>query len=217
MRFSIITPTIRPQYLDITKQCLEEQTFGDFEWIIEPGLNRWGYTLPKDWNKLIRKAKGEIIVMLQDCIKVEPDFLEKIDNLYKESPNSLFTFPVGKVNDFNETPKWDWRHFFERREINPFEWELDLGSAPKQALYDVGGFDEDFCNGWSWENCEIAYRLNATHKYKFEVIPSISGVAIDHDAKNSDSSRNKLPNNDKRAEETRKKAERGEYKLHYLD
>ena len=216
LKISVITPTIRPQYLDITKKCLEEQTFSDFEWLIEPGLTRWGYTLPKDWNKLLKRCQGEIIVMLQDCIKVDKDFLQRVCDLHTQSPDTLFTYPVGKVNDFSENPKWDWRHFFDRREIKPFEWEIDLGSAPKQAFYDVGGFDEEFCNGWSWENCEIAYRINATGKYKFEVEPKIEGIAIDHDVKQSDSFRNKLPNNDKRARETEMKANRGDYKLHYL-
>lgn len=215
-RISVITPTIRPQFLDITKKCLEEQTFSDFEWIIEPGLTRWGYTLPKDWNKALGKAKGEIVVMLQDCIKIEPDFLEKLDTLHKESPNSLFTFPVGKVNDFSENPNWDWRKSGERREVNPFEWEIDLASAPLEVFYEVGGFDERFCEGWSWENCEIAYRINALKKYKFEVIPNIEGIAIDHDFVEDDSFRNKLPNNDKRANQTRILAEMGDYKLDYL-
>lgn len=215
-KISVITPTIRPQFLDITKKCLEEQTFGDFEWIIEPGLTRWGYTLPKDWNKAIAKAKGEIVFMLQDCIKIEPDFLEKLDTLHKESPNSLFTFPVGKVNNFNEEPNWDWRHYKERREVRPFEWEIDLASAPLEVFYEVGGFDERFCEGWSWENCEIAYRIDALKKYKFEVIPDMEGVAIDHDFVEDDSFRNKLPNNDKRANETRVLAEMGDYKLEYL-
>ena len=216
MRISVITPTIRPQYLDITKKCLEEQTFSDFEWIIEPGLTRWGYTLPKDWNKAIAKAKGEIVVMLQDCIKVEPDFLEKIDELHRGSPNSLFTYPVGKVNNFEETPSWDWRNFFERREIDPNHWEIDLASAPLEVFYEVGGFDEEFCKGWSWENCEIAYRINALKKYKFECVPEIKGIAIDHDAVEIDSFRGKKENNDKRALATKSLAEQGIFKLDFL-
>ena len=118
LKISVITPTIRPQYLNITKQCLEEQTFSDFEWLIEPGLTRWGYTLPKDWNKLLKRCQGEIIVMLQDCIKVDKDFLQRVYDLHTQSPDTLFTYPVGKVNDLSENPKWDWRHFFDRRAIS---------------------------------------------------------------------------------------------------
>lgn len=215
MRFSIITPTIRPEFLNITQECLENQTFQDFEWLVECGLRNKGFTLSQDLNKMLKRAKGEIVVMLQDCIKVEPDFLEKI-NALEDLENTFYTFPIGKIIKEDDEPKWDWRHFFDVRDIQPQEWEADLATAPLKAFKDIGGYDERYDEGWSWENCGVAYRANYLN-YKFKVVPQIEGIAIDHDAIRINPFRNKRINNDKRANETKNLADRGIYKLHYLD
>lgn len=208
---SVLTPSIRPEFLDLTQECLEQQTFNDFEWLVEIGLRSHGYQLPSDLNKLLKRAKGERVVMLQDCIKIEPNTLEMIDKL----PNQMITFPVGKTLKFDGHVEWDWRAYKEW-DIQPHQWEADFASAPLQAFIDVGGYDEDFNNGWSWENVEVAWRINALQKYTFLCNPHIKAVALDHDQIRENPFRGKAPNNDKRAHETRLKAERGVYKLDYL-
>lgn len=167
--------------------------------------------LPTDLNKMLRRARGERIVMLQDCIKIEPNALAEIDNL----PNQMITFPVGQVMKHGDEPEWDWRVYREH-EIQPHQWEADFASAPRQAFFDVGGYDEEFNRGWSWDNVEVAWRIAATQRYTFSCIPYIKGVALSHDKIVENPFRNKRENNDKRAGETRRKAERGEYKLNYL-
>lgn len=210
---SIITPSIRPHFLDITQKCLENQTDQDFEWLVEIGLKNRGFTLPSDWNKLIRRANGDRIIMLQDCIKVPDNFVEEIRKL---DHNIAYTFPVGKVKNWDDSPKWDWREIKQLvGKIDPHAWEIDFGSAPKSLFYDVGGFDEDFNNGWSWENVEIAYRAEKAG-YKFELSQVVSGVALDHDAIEENPFRNKKANNDKRAEETRQRCNLGDWKMDFL-
>lgn len=209
-KVSVLSPSIRPEFLHLTQECLEQQTFTDFEWLVEVGMRNRGFMLPTDLNKMLKRAKGERIVMLQDCIQILPNALEKIAAL----PNEMYTFPVGKVLKTGDNPKWDWRVGITG-EIPAHSWEADFACGPAQAFFDVGGYDEDFNNGWSWDNVEIGWRIAATGR-KMYCEPSIRGIALDHDALRENPFRNKLPNNDKKAEETRRKASRGEYKLNYL-
>lgn len=205
VKISVLTPTIRPQYLHITEESLEKQTFGDFEWLVEEGNPEDGFTLPSDLNKLLKRAKGKTIVMLQDCISIDEFVLEDIAALPK---CRYYTYPVAKGG------KWDWRQN-NNGKITPNMWEADFASGPLEGFYKIGGYDEEFNKGWSWENVEVAWRLQAAG-YKFYCNPSISGQAIDHDKETKHPFRDVRENNDKRAEETRYKASRGEYKLNYL-
>lgn len=146
--------------------------------------------------------------MLQDCIEVDKFVLDDISRL----SDDFYTFPVGKKD--NNSVHWDWRTN-RNGKITPNEWEADFACGPKEGFFTVGGYDESFSVGWSWENVEIAWRLQAAG-YKFYCEPSIHGVAIDHDKEVAHPFRHKRENNDKRAEETRYRASRGEFKLNYL-
>ena len=205
---SIITPSIRPQYLDITQRTLEAQTFKDFEWLVDVGLHTEGFTLPKAFNRLIRAAKGDTIVILQDCISIPEDALERISHLPLEK--KAYTFPVVIEG------RKDWRsHSFGVRQLTPNQWEIDFAVAPRDMFYDVGGFDEAFCDGWGWDNVELGWRAGAAG-YDFLSSDATHGDAIDHDKLIEHPFRNKLKNNDWRAEETRWKAAHGDYKLNFL-
>lgn len=208
---SVLTPSIRPEFLHITQECLEKQTFQDFEWLVEIGLRHRGFRLPSDLNLMLKRARGERIVMLQDCINILPNALEKINAL----PNEMITFPVGQVMEFGQQPEWDWRSDLDGKLPGAEYWEADFASAPRQAFFDVGGYDEDFNNGWSWDNVEIAYRIKQTGR-EFLCNNSIRGISLRHDKLRENPFRNKLPNNDKKAQETKYKAERGDFKLNFL-
>lgn len=206
-KISVVTPSIRPQYLNITQKALENQTDQDFEWLVDIGLTNRGFTLPKDWNNLLRRAKGDIIFVLQDCIDIPIDAIEKIRALDFEY--KTYTFPILKTGT-----GYDWRKS-EEREITGNMWEIDLAAAPKSLFYDVGGFDETFCEGWSWENVEIAWRAEAAG-YKFLLSHAIEGTAIDHDKEIKHPFRDSLPKNDAKANTTFNLARRGTYKKDYL-
>lgn len=210
MFLSVLTPSIRPQHLHITQKCLENQTYQRFEWITEIGLRNRGNTLAQDMNKMLRRARGEKIVMLQDCIQIDRDALERIDKL----PNDFFTFPVGKVSEFGHDPLWDWRTI-ESRELAPEYWEADYAAAPRQAFFEIGGYDETFDEGWSWDNVEVAYRAKVAG-YRFYVDRNIRGIALDHDAQEPHPWRTTRPQNDKRARLTKERADQGDYRRSYL-
>ncbi len=212
-RISVITCTIRKEYLGITKNCLEKQTYpkDKWEWITEieePGVD---FGLPRAMNRALKRCKGEITVHLQDCISIPDNFLQYISDNYK---GDFVTYPLGKQQSDNGGIEWDWRKN-NNREIQPFEWEADLASAPLKAFYNIGGYDEAFCDGWSWDNVEVGYRAKAAG-YNFRCDNAVSGIAIDHDKIVEHPFRGKLKNNDWRARNTEVLCRIGDYKKEYL-
>jgi len=215
VKITVITPTIRPQYLHITENTLKEQTFRDFEWIVVEGDTANGFTLPKDYNDAIRRAQGEIIVSLQDCIDIPSDFLEKVSKMNFD--RKAYTFPVGKRLkrlDGVEGVAWDWRAH-GCREIGDQEWEIDLAVAPKRLFEDIGGFDESYCAGWSYDNVEVGIRAKAAG-YRFFCDPSLRGLAIDHDKETPHPFRETRESNAFRVSITRNMTEQGFWKLDNL-
>jgi len=205
-KISIVTPTIRPDYLHITKECLDKQTFQDFEWLVAEGNIEDGFTLPRDMNEMLGQAKGEIVVSLQDCITIPPTFLE---DLLKLDLTKAWTFPVVK-----EGTAGDWR-LHKEGEVIPECWEIDLACAPLKLFRDVGGFDESYCNGWSYDNVEIALRAKAAG-YSFMCNPKLIGSAIDHDAIIEHPFRRKLISNKWRIAYTEEEIEKENWKMPYL-
>lgn len=174
---SILTPSIRPKGLAIVQKCLAEQTCQDFEWLVEMGIPTRGCDLSRAFNRMIRRAKGEWIAILQDYTKIKPDGLERF--LEIADPKKLYTGAVGKTLDWKNV-KWDWRKSGKFREIEYRHWEIDWGFAPLQAFKDVGGFEEEYDQFWSIENVEVAFRMSKLG-YKFYVMPDNKAIHYDHD------------------------------------
>lgn len=208
-RISVITCSIRPEYIALTATTLRKQTFKDWEWIVELELPGIDFGLPRAMNRALARCKGEITVHLQDCIEIPENFLQHISDNYN---GDFVTYPLGKQN--GNGIDWDWRKN-SLRAIEPFEWEADLASAPLKAFYDIGGYDEAFCAGWSWDNVEVGYRANAAG-YRFKCDNTVFGIAIDHDKIIEHPFRGKLKNNDWRARETETLCRIGDFKKDYL-
>lgn len=215
MKISVLTPTIRPQYLELTQKTLEAQTFQDFEWLVEVALHSPQFTLPRDMNKMLSRATGDIIVSLQDCIEIPTDALEIIAAL--DHTKTAYTYPVGKKHVvFNDQINYDWRyHLADGKELTPERWELDLGSASRDFFYNIGGYDEEYCNGWSFDNVDVGLR-GAAAGYEFRLAHDPIGIAVDHDALIKHPHRQTLPMNSMLAQNTRLRAEAGDFKLNYL-
>lgn len=205
IKISVLTPSIRAKYLGITYDSLKNQTFKGFEWLIDVDMPSDKFLLPKAMNRLLKRAKGDIIVILQDCISVPENFLQHIYDTYT---GDFVTYPISKEGSF------DWRKN-NNNEVQPQEWESDLASAPRKAFFEIGGYDEDYCNGWSWDNVEVAYRANYL-KYKFRCDNAVWGEAIDHDKLEEHPFRGKLKNNDARARDTKTLADIGDIYRDYL-
>lgn len=80
--FSIVIPLAPWRDAEIVSY-LHKQNFpkDKFEIIIEKGLN-----VPINRNNGFKKAKGQIIIFLDDDAFIEPDFLQKVDSIFKKHP-----------------------------------------------------------------------------------------------------------------------------------
>lgn len=160
------------------QESLRKQTFKDFEWLTEVSFPEKGHDLNASFNRMIRRAKGELLVFYEDYTTVPENFLEKCWELYQKEPKTFWTFPVGKTLDW-ENIIWDWRKD-TNGEIEYVGWEADLACAPLKALQDIGGFDEELDQYWSGDNLNVALRASLLH-YKFKVYNGIQGIAYNHD------------------------------------
>lgn len=176
-KISVITPSIRPEGLEITRQSLLKQEFKDFEWIVD--INWVGsHDLNAAYNRCIKRAGGELIVSLQDYISIAPDALQKLWEAYENNPNTFITCPVGKETE--NTINWDWRHSPDSV-MEWQQWEIDFGACPKNCLYEIGGFDEEIDGFWSCDNVNVGCRAELAG-FKFMCFRDVVGIAQDHDA-----------------------------------
>jgi len=199
-KISVLTPTIREEGLDIVKKALDRQTFRDFEWLIgspfETDLGKWVeddfefgvWTLNRIYNKLIKEAEGDLIVSWQDFTFADPDCLEKFWTLFELEPKVLVSAVGNKYEQvYPERKGVVWKDPRERADqgtyypcyFNDIEW--NLCSAPKQALYDVGGFDEalDFL-GFGMDGYSVNNRINDFGGYDFKLNQDIRSYSLVH-------------------------------------
>jgi len=175
-----MTPTIRPKGLKRVQESLENQTFDNFEWLVEVGLtNTDGSDLNAAYNRMIRRAEGELVVSVQDYIKIPEDGLERFWRAYKEN-EKFYTAPVGKIVYEDGEPSWDWRES-STASVDWRKWEIDYGAAPLEVLKDIGGFDERLDHCWGFDNVNVGLRAKQAG-YEFDHLPDNKAIAIDHDA-----------------------------------
>jgi hypothetical protein len=82
-------------------------------------------------------------------------------------------------------------------------------------FYEIGGYDERYNEGWSWDNVEVGYRAYAAG-YLAYCDTSIRGVALRHDKVVEHPFRKTKESNLKRSEETKYRADRKDFRLNYL-
>jgi GT2 family glycosyltransferase len=162
------------------------QTFpkDQFEWLVEVGIGQ--HDLNAAFNRMIKRAKGELIVFYEDYTKILPDGLERFWKAYRENPNTCFTAPLGKVDKFGDAPRWDWRankQNTDQKDYTECNWntcELDWGAIPKKILVKIGGFDEELDKFWSCDNVNVGCRADLAGA-KFKCVFTNPAIAIDHD------------------------------------
>lgn len=182
IKISVLTPTIRGvKGLQPNKESLATMTFPpeDFEWLIEEG-DGTTHDLNAAFNRMLKKAKGELIVFMEDYTKATTNGLIKFWEAYQKEPNVLWTAPLGKTEDWKNV-QWDWRSYADLSEITYDRWEIDWGAAPKKILFEVGGFDEELDKYWSCDNVNVGYRAYL-HGYKFKNLSDNPAIAFNHNA-----------------------------------
>jgi hypothetical protein len=191
MKISVVTPSIRPEGLKIVEKALKNQTFKDYEWLVNSDKYEGGFWgLNRAYNDLFRKAKGELIVTLQDWIYVDPEGLQKFWDAYEAYPKAVVS---GVGDQYETTDKWGkpqikiWSDPRKRMdqgsfyECYPNDAEWNWCAIPKKLLYDVGGMDEelDFL-GYGGDQLQVGERLDAIG-VKFYLDQTNESYTIRHD------------------------------------
>lgn len=177
MKISVVSPSNRPDGLEIVSKCLMKQTFSnnDFEWIIcgpihlgishhipEPKKNKGDiYNLNKAWNKLFNAAKGELIVSIVDNTEFDKDTLAKLWQHYIDNPTIGISgwgkqYHNGRVS-WVDPRKKDAKFY----EIAPFDMEFRLCSLPKRGIQAAGGIDEEYDKVAALSEKDLSMRMAA--------------------------------------------------------
>ena len=196
---SIITPTIREGFWNIMADNIAKQNYPHLEWIIiddhpqdrsdiakkyavKYSLNiryyRGNGSLAKGNNIGWKKAKGELLIWLQDFVMMRDNNLHDLAMIYKRNPDALlapideywYTIAVNKDNkedwydgktDVVTTLSWKnirQQHEGCRKSTNPMDFELNFGAIPKKTLDALGGWYDEWDEKMGYDNTEIALR-----------------------------------------------------------
>lgn len=112
-------------------------------------------------NELFQEANGDIIVLLNNDVWVEKDFLEP---LYKHFENEK-VFAVNLHEEGEGPAKSFWKDGFyqfkegeERKEVQKSAWASGGSAAFRKSVWNkLGGFDKNF-SPFYWEDTDISYR-----------------------------------------------------------
>lgn len=186
---SVITPSVRPEGLKLVEKALKRQTFKNYEWIVvsPEGKKPEGlyWTIYRDYNRALKQSKGELIVSWQDYTFSDATTLEKLWGHYLTEANALVTCVGDKYSDDTWTNKtWldprqrnDYGRYYE---VHPQDIEWNLNSCPREAIYKVGGFDEDLDRYSSLCGLDVATRIDLIGGYKFMIDQDIKTYSTEH-------------------------------------
>lgn len=210
MKISVITPSCRPEMLPIIEKCLKRQDFEDWEWIIvtpaqhykridnifrhiahvmpdPPKLKGDCWSLCKGWNRAYARAKGELIINIQDGIWFPPETLSRFWFHYQQMPRVLVGAIGHQYSELDEygkpiTEVWHdprARTDISFQEVPPSEMEMTMNSIPKQAIIECGGIDEEYDKANGAQEKEMCWRLNKMN-WDFYLDHTIEYRAIKH-------------------------------------
>lgn len=172
MKISVLCVTNRNGAIKYFKEQLNKQTFKDFEVIIandseddggfKPRQKKKGdvWNLNKAYNDCLDRAKGELLVFLQDFIWIQANGLQRFWDIYQLYPDALITGCGHKYEqDLKTINEVDNRCFGEKRleKCHWSNWEMNWSSCPRAIM---PRFDEEMDKNYGGENIYIAKTAN---------------------------------------------------------
>lgn len=95
----------------------------------------------------------QYVIFYQDFIELPEDCFEKL--LALATPN---TFVTTCTPNYDGSDDGRYTGADCPRSCMPEEWETNVALCPMRIIRDLGGFDEEYDWGWSWDNVNIAQR-----------------------------------------------------------
>ncbi len=199
---SVVTPSVRPEGLELVERSLAEQSFQSFEWIVASpsrpvGLSRpfrWvadpprrayeRWTLNRVLNATVRASQASLLVSWQDFTAAGPDTLGRFWRHYCNAPRRLVSGAGHKYGDSSlSTRTWTDPRLGGGRGPGPcpFAWvEFNLCSLPREAALDVGGFDEWLDRYLGMDGYSLLDRLDMVGGWEFWLDPFVETRSLEH-------------------------------------
>lgn len=191
-KITVITPTIRKEGLYLVQKALKRQTFKNFEHIIISRLGepewydgKYAWTLNREYNRAISVAKGELIVSWQDYTYAKPDALDKFWSHYENDKKTIVSGVGNKYQDETWTVA-TWQDPRKRSDQGSYypcyfsDIEANFASIPRDALYDVGGFDEAMDERYGMDAYSVLDRLNILGGWEFYLDQTNETFSLEH-------------------------------------
>jgi hypothetical protein len=104
-------------------------------------------------NAGLKYITTDYVIFYQDFIDLQPDCFKKL--LALATPDTFVTTAT-----INADGKHDARYLGLDcpHPCKPEEWEANVAIAPMSVIRELGGFDEEYDDGWSWDNVNLAER-----------------------------------------------------------
>lgn len=138
--------------------CVQEGNIGSAKlytsWTIIPAPPKIRLSnLNASLNEGLRKIDTDYVIFYQDFINLPPDCFEKLLALADER-----TFVTTCTPNYDGSDDGRYTGLAGPRPCRPEEWEANVAIAPMGIIKELGGFDEEYDNGWSWDNVNLAQR-----------------------------------------------------------
>ena len=104
-------------------------------------------------NEGLRHVDTPYVVFYQDFIDLNYDCFSKLMKLVNEN-----TFVTTCTPNYDGSDDGRYTGLKKPRECRPEEWEANVAAAPMDIIRALGGFDEEYDLGWSWDNVNLAER-----------------------------------------------------------
>ena len=110
--------------------------------------------LARGRNVGIERARGEVILFMDDDVLATPGLLSAHARFHRVHPRAICRGGVINVASFESLPpaRYSWRNY-----SGAYFWTTNV-SAPLALVREAGGFDERFSE-YGWEDLELGYRL----------------------------------------------------------
>lgn len=184
-KVAVLTVSKRTGWEHNAEECLNWQIFQNFEWVVvtedkyshsclqfingHPTKHIYApkKTRVSNLNASLNEGLShcldtDYVIFYQDFIDLPPDCFQKLVDVAEQTGMFVTTATI------NHDGTMDGR-YTGTDEVHPCEpshWEANVAIAPMKAIKELGGFDEEYDNGWSWDNVNLAERARLLG-YKF--------------------------------------------------
>lgn len=186
---SVLIPTNRPGGLELAKVSLATQTFTDFEVIVGAPEkliptrgsypSKWHFviddfeggfwSLNRIYNHMFAAAQGDLLVTLQDFIKIPNDGLARFVAAHEKTGGAITgvgnAYTSLEVSDLSTVICWEDPRIrlypgISLRQCRAIDHEWNYACMPAKDIHEVGGMDEtlDFL-GYGCDNVSVNERL----------------------------------------------------------